>query len=56
LNKGGLLIADDTLEPALKAQEGDTPLHTYNRLVAHNADLESTVLAVGDGVTRAVRK
>jgi predicted O-methyltransferase YrrM len=56
LNKGGLLIADDTLEPILEAKEANTPLHEYNKLVTQNANLESTIVAVGDGVTLAVKK
>jgi predicted O-methyltransferase YrrM len=56
LNRGGVLIADDTLLPLLEGEGFDSPLHKYNKLVAKNAELESTILAVGDGVTVAVKK
>lgn len=56
LNRGGVLIADDTLLPLLEGEGLDSPLHEYNKLVAKNVELESTILAVGDGVTIAVKK
>jgi predicted O-methyltransferase YrrM len=56
LNRGGMLVADDTLFPVLKREGLDSPLHEYNKRVARNADLESTILPVGDGVTIAVKK
>ncbi len=56
LNQGGILVADDTLFPVLKGEGLDSPLHEYNKQVAENVNLESTILAVGDGVTVAVKK
>jgi len=56
LNQGGILVADDTLFPVLKEEGLDSPLHEYNRRVAKNSNLESTILPVGDGVTIAVKK
>jgi len=56
LNRGGILVADDTLFPVLKNEGLDSPLHGFNKYIATNADLESTILPVGDGVTIAVRK
>ena len=56
LNRGGVLIADDTLLPVLEGEGFDSPLHEYNELVSKNVELESTILAVGDGVTIAVKK
>lgn len=58
LNQGGLLIADDTLMPVLECDPPDyqDPLHHYNKIIAQNQDLDSTILPVGDGVTLAVKK
>ena len=56
LNKGGLLIADDTLGPVREGEGGAASLQAYNELIAHNPELESTLIAVGDGLTFAVKK
>lgn len=56
LNHGGMLVADDTLFPVLKEGSRGAPLDEYNRRVAMDANLESTLLPVGDGVTIAVKK
>lgn len=56
MNKGGILIADDTLSPIFKNASYNSPLHKYNQIISKLPDFESTILAVGDGVTIAVKK
>lgn len=60
LKKGGLLIAEDTLFPVLDLEEKwhnlIKPIERFNNMVAGCAELDSTILPVGDGVTVAIRK
>lgn len=60
LKTGGILIADDTLFPAmeldLKWKDQVEPIREFNRMIAAAPDLESTLLPVGDGMVVAVKK
>lgn len=63
LRMGGALVAEDTLFPALDigSDEGDLSrmcetLDVFNKRVANYAQLESTLLPIGDGMTIAVKK
>lgn len=60
LKVGGILIADDALFPAMeldpKWNDQVEPISEFNRLVAAAADLESTLLPIGDGMIVAIKK
>jgi len=60
LSSGGVFIADDALFPIMELDEkwNDQvePMREFNRLVAASADLESTLLPIGDGMIVAVKK
>lgn len=60
LRPGGLLLADDALFPVMDLdvqwQDLCDPIDRFNRLVASNPDLESTLLPIGDGLVMAVKK
>lgn len=60
LKSGGILIAEDTLFPVInlspKYSHLIAPIDKFNRLVADNPDLESTILPIGDGLTIAIKK
>ncbi len=60
LKTGGILIADDTLFPAMKLgskwKDQVEPIHEFNRMIAAATELESTLLPVGDGMVVAVKK
>lgn len=60
LKTDGILIADDTLFPAMelgsKWKDQVEPIREFNRMIAAAPDLESTLLPVGDGMVVAVKK
>lgn len=61
LKPGGLLLAEDTLFPVMerfKQHHGEmvTSIDRFNGRVAHDPNLESTLLSIGDGLTVAVKK
>jgi predicted O-methyltransferase YrrM len=60
LRQGGILAAEDTLFPVIdldsKWQYLIAPIEEFNRFVCTHAELESTILPIGDGVTIAVKK
>lgn len=60
LRPGGLLVADDTLFPAVgldgRWEHLIAPIEEFNHLVAKSQELESTILPVGDGITVAMRR
>jgi predicted O-methyltransferase YrrM len=50
--KGGIIIADDALfKPMGLAEKLSTPIDKYNKLVFSDPRLESTIIAIGDGIT-----
>lgn len=59
LNKGGLLLAEDTLFPVLELDSKwwnlVEPIKEFNKLVIDCRQLESTILPIGDGVTVAIK-
>lgn len=60
LNKGGLLLAEDTLFPVLDLEEKwhdlIEPIEEFNEMVVSCPHLDSTLLPIGDGVIIAVKK
>lgn len=60
LKKGGILIADDALFPAMKLEpkwnDQVEPIREFNRLIAAAPDLESTLMPIGDGIIVALKK
>lgn len=57
LRKGGLLVADDALFPAMDVGEGWTEaVHRYNEMIFAHPDLESVILPVGDGVAVSLKR
>jgi predicted O-methyltransferase YrrM len=60
LRPGGLLAAEDTLFPVIdldpKWHHLIAPIDEFNRLVCAQAELVSTVLPIGHGVTIAVKR
>lgn len=60
LNKGGLLLAEDTLFPVLDLEEKwhdlIEPIEEFNGMVVSCPHLDSTLLPIGDGVIIAVKK
>ncbi len=59
LKPGGALVAEDTLFPVIdlheKWQHLIPPIEDFNRQIAGDARLASTIIPVGDGVTLAVK-
>lgn len=59
LKPGGVLITSDTLFPVAFATEEweqvSAPVHEFNRRVAQHAELHSTMIPVGGGVTIAMK-
>lgn len=59
LNKGGLLLAEDTLFPVLDLEEKwhdlIEPIREFNEMVVSCPQLDSTLLPIGDGVIMAVK-
>lgn len=61
LKSGGLLLAEDTLFPIMDRfknchRESIESIHKFNKLVAGDPHLESTILSIGDGLTVAIKK
>ncbi len=60
LRPGGLLIAEDTLFPALdlhpRWHDLIEPIHQFNQMVVNSPELDSTLLPIGDGVIVAVKR
>ncbi len=60
LKTGGVLVAEDTLFPVIdldpKWHYLIPPIKEFNRLVASDERLESTIIPIGDGVTVAIKK
>ncbi|MDD5263416.1 MAG: O-methyltransferase [Candidatus Bipolaricaulis sp.] len=60
LRPGGVLVVEDTLFPVInldaKWHRLIEPIDAFNRLLAAESDLESTILPIGDGVTIAVKR
>ena len=61
LKSGGLLLAEDTLFPVMDRFKQDhndlvVSIDEFNRMVANNPHLESTLLSIGDGLTVAIKK
>ena len=60
LNKGGILVAEDTLFPVLELEEKwhylIEPIKEFNDLVAKSENVYSTILPIGDGVTFCIKK
>jgi caffeoyl-CoA O-methyltransferase len=60
LKAGGLLLAEDTLFPVMDRfkkhhDELVAPINQFNKMVANDSRLESTVLSIGDGLTVAIK-
>lgn len=59
LNKGGILIADDTLFPIVKTKaffaESNKKMDEFNRKISQRKDIDSILLPFGDGITLAVK-
>lgn len=59
LKTGGVLVAEDTLFPVIDLDQKwhhlIPPIEEFNRLVAGDERLESTILPIGDGVTVAIK-
>lgn len=60
LKSNGLLLAEDTLFPVMGKfkhhHERVAPINKFNKLVASDPNLESTLLSIGDGLTVAIKK
>lgn len=57
LRKGGLLVADDALFPAMGVgEEWAEAVHRYNGMIFAHPDLESVILPVGDGVAVSLKR
>lgn len=59
LKRGGLLLAEDSLFPAMNLSTEwhgfIEPIKAFNEMVSQCPDLESTILPVGDGLTVAIK-
>lgn len=57
LRKGGLLVADDALFPAMEVGEAwAEAVHRYNEMIFARRDLESVILPMGDGVAVSLKR
>lgn len=60
LKPGGVLLADDTLFPAIKNEEifseSNKKLHAFNEKLSTHKDMDSFLLPIDDGITIAVKK
>lgn len=60
LKQGGIFIADDTLFPVIQIEDKYSsqiePIKRFNQLAAGSAELISTLLPIGDGITIGVKR
>lgn len=60
LNRGGILIADDTLFPVLNTKlyfkESNEKLDEFNKKLSGKNDIESILIPFDDGITIAIKK
>lgn len=60
LNKGGILIADDTLFPITKTKtfflESNRKVDEFNKKLSKRTDIDSILLPFDDGITIAVKR
>lgn len=60
LDQGGVLIADDTLFPALERRayfvDSNKKVDEFNRRLSEKSNVESILLPFDDGITIAIKK